>query len=252
MRHPYKEQFSDEMDLPDQEWASSFAMIASTPRCGSHYLGHMLMETGDFGVPLEYFNKQNLKLWRARFGTDAVVDTFAEIVKRRTSQNGVFSFKAHWKQLRPVRNGVQRLTRGNGIDKVIWISRRSVLSQSISFVIARQTGAWISGAKFQKQPVYSYDKIVESAQTLNQSNWAWKKHLEANYADRYTRVVYEDLLSDATVAKEMYAFLGLTGEPKVSERTKPQGSSINAEWKARFAGEVKDDDRWVLEPASWL
>lgn len=41
-----------------------------------------------------------------------------------------------------------------------------------------------------------------------------EQHLDTNYAGRDTGVVYQDLLSDVTVAKEMYAFLGLTGELK--------------------------------------
>ena len=58
-----------------------------------------------------------------------------------------------------------------------------------------------------------------------------EKHLNANYAGRDTGVVYQVLLSEVAVAKEMYAFLGLTGEPKSVNRTKSQSSFINADWK---------------------
>lgn len=133
----------------------------------------MLIETDDFGLTLEYFKKRNMKFWHPRFGTDSAEDSFVEIVKRRTSQNGVFSFKAQWDQLRTIKKDVHRLTKGGRIETVIWIYGRAILSQAISFVIAQQTGASISGAKFKRQPACAYDATGKSAQRLVLWNWVW-------------------------------------------------------------------------------
>jgi LPS sulfotransferase NodH len=162
--HPYEEQFSPAMDCPRSEWATRFILIASTPRCGSHYLGHMLGATGQCGVPLEYLNKRNRKYWARRFGTDRMDDLFPTIVQHRTSENGTFTLKAHWKQFHPFINGLDSLTHGPGIEKTIWIMRRDQLAQAISKVIATQTGVWISGAMPTGKARYDFDAIVDSAE----------------------------------------------------------------------------------------
>jgi LPS sulfotransferase NodH len=48
-------QFGAAYDFPDFSGAFRNYLIASTPRCGSHYLGHLLRATGRLGSPLEFF-----------------------------------------------------------------------------------------------------------------------------------------------------------------------------------------------------
>jgi len=66
--HPYPEQFSPAMDRPPFYGRPRWYLIASTPRCGSHFLGHALIESGHFGVPLEYLHRGNLDHWRQSDG----------------------------------------------------------------------------------------------------------------------------------------------------------------------------------------
>lgn len=139
---PYSEQFSTRMDWPERDWADRFILIASTPRCGSHYLGHMLGQTGLCGVPLEYLNTSSAKQWMIRFGSYRMETLFPNFVKHRTSPNGTFVLKAHYTgQFAPYKSILHELTRGVGIDKVIWISRRDQLAQAISFLIIHETQA---------------------------------------------------------------------------------------------------------------
>lgn len=251
-QHPYPEQFLPEMDCPKRDWAERFLLIASTPRCGSHYLGHMLGATGECGVPLEYFNEGNKRYWGRRFKTTRMDDLFPKFVQHRTSPNGTFTLKAHWYQYKPYIDSLDRLTRGAGFEKVVWISRRNQLSQAVSKVIAAQTGVWISGAKPKGDARYDYDAIVGSADSIRRSNLHWLEHLSALPPERSIAVVYEDLLSDEFVRDKVSEFLELDTKLKSPDRTRKQSSDINASWKDRFIDEVRDEDRWILDPPAWL
>ncbi|MGL4237186.1 hypothetical protein [Tabrizicola sp.] len=50
----YQKQFSDELDQPPVLWPQTTVLIASTPRCGSHMLGHAMAGTGLLGVAISY------------------------------------------------------------------------------------------------------------------------------------------------------------------------------------------------------
>ncbi len=212
----------------------------------------MLRETGKCGVPLEYLNEGNKKYWARRFKTIDMDELFSEFVQHRTSTNGTFTLKAHWDQYKPHRDSLDRLTRGVGIEKVVWISRRGQLQQAISRVIAAQTGVWISGAKPRAEARFNYDEIVRSANSTRQSNLCWFDHVNALPPERGLAVVYEDLLSDKAIRDKVSEFLDLNTKLEPSDRTQKQGSAINASWKQRFIDEVRDEDRWILDFPSWL
>jgi LPS sulfotransferase NodH len=90
------DQFGAAYDLaPYDGWPATY-LIASTPRSGSHYLGHLLFETGLFGSPLEYLHPAHLATWQDRLGTRDVASTLRALFRRRTSASGWFGIKAHW------------------------------------------------------------------------------------------------------------------------------------------------------------
>ena len=247
----YPEQFDAKMDCPERPWADRFILIASTPRSGSHYLGHMLGATGECGVPLEYLHGFNKRYWIRRFKVTQMEDLFAEIVRRRTSANGTFTLKAHWGQFRKHIDDLDTLTRGVSFEKVLWIVRRDQLGQAVSRVIAQQTNAWISGAKRIADARFDYDEIVKSAVSARKANQGWHGYIAGLPSGSSMKVVFEDLLSDSRVCDDLQSFLGLLERPRPAERTRRQGNSLNAEWKERFASEVRDDHTWILDPPDW-
>ena len=62
----YHAQFSDSLDLPAVSGPERSVLIASTPRCGSHMIGHAMAGTGLLGVPFEYCNPANHAAWMRR------------------------------------------------------------------------------------------------------------------------------------------------------------------------------------------
>lgn len=154
----YGEQFSSQMDLPEFRSQHKTYLIASTPRCGSHFLGHGLMQLGVFGVPLEYLNGGNLRGWKIKFGLNKdLPELLMDIISRRTSPSGWFGIKAHWSQFSPhLRKG--NLSAINPIERILFIYRRDLLGQAISYLKAQQTGIWISGAPRKGTENYDFKK----------------------------------------------------------------------------------------------
>lgn len=247
-QHPYEEQFSPSLDLPDRLRASRFVMIASTPRSGSHLLGHTLAQTGEFGVPLEYLNPGNARYWAQRFGTVDLEILFRKLQRVRTSPSGMFCFKAHWDQFAPFQGKIDELTSGFGIEKVLWIYRRSLLNQAVSFVIASQTGVWISGAPVKGQAFYSYDMIRNAAQLIYDQNRSWQRFLSVNYPDTTYPLAYESLVAGD---RDLARHLGLNEMPPQSRRTIRQGGTVNLEWRERFRSEIAAGDGWIIGQTDW-
>lgn len=251
--HPYPEQFGAQMDLAPFEGRPRVYLIASTPRCGSHFLGHALTESGAFGVPLEYLNRSNLCHWQARFRTANEARIMARLIRLRTSPSGWFGLKAHWGQFGQQRQGPMLAALGS-IERAIWIYRRDLLAQAVSFVIADQTGQWISGAARQGTPVYDGAAIAAAARHIRFGNQRWAGFFAENFGSPMWEVVYEDLLANpAGELAQVAAFLdsGADTLPAPSERTRKQGNGLNDDWAARFRAEAGEADRWILDPPPW-
>lgn len=251
----YPNQFTCEMDLEEyKSQKTSQYLIASTPRCGSHMLGHSLYEANGYGVPLEYFNRSNLKKWQQRFNTDNLNTIFDEIIKLRTSSNGHFGVKAHWDQYSKILLNSEFKDYFD-FTKIIWIYRADLLSQSISLVVAMQTGAWISGAPKKGNAAYDYNAIAEAAARINKSNYQWWKYLSSKNSNREIMVVrYEDLLKpNEHLLNNVGKFINPHGNKlHLPTRVATQGGSINNEWRNKFIAKIKPEHGWILECKSWI
>lgn len=249
----YLRQFSKEMDFPCYSGYPEIYMIASTPRCGSHYLGHTLFETGSFGVPLEYLNYRNIKLWKERFNKKDRYETFDEIIKVRTSPStGVFGFKAHWNQFQKYQE-TDIFEKKLPFSKIIFIFRKDLLAQSVSYVIASQTRRWISEMPAQREPRYNYDLIVNAAVMINKYNRQWFDYITRSELPVY-KLCYEDLLADKKKRlKEVFDFIksDVPSEYHPASNVKKQGSDINEEWKRRFLNDMKAEHVWIVDMKRW-
>lgn len=249
----YERQFDPDLDFAFRaQGAERQYLIASTPRCGSHYLGHELAQTGDFGVPMEYLNKVNLNRWQARFGNVPMAALLSILQQYRTSASGWFGIKAHWQQFEPYENDpdVQSVL---SPDRILWIYRRDLLKQAISFAIAEQTGAWISDIQSDVIPVYKFGRIKRAARNIRSQNRAWAQYLRTQDVPVQI-IVYEDLIAGGTTALQTQASF-LDDTVKIAEKsaptTKRQGSAVNTQWHAQFLQEHRAAERWICEPQNW-
>lgn len=251
-RHPYPQQFETDMDLPQDTLPNQFVLIASTARSGSHYLGHMLIDQGEYGVPLEYFNHGNYPYWLRRTKRSTPVAALKTILPKRTTPNGIFCFKAHWHQFENGKDEIDAITDRNRLSKVIWIYRRSLIKQAVSLAIAEQTGAWISGAEEQHVPIYKYYSILDAAVRLRDENENWHAFLGKNYPDTTQLVCYEDIANpDSDALQTLSENLNCTPALKPEVKIARQKKNRNSEWIANFLSDMRPDDKWVNKPQHW-
>lgn len=146
----YERQFSDDLDIADAPSPSATLLIASSPRCGSHMLGHSLAETGRLGVPFEYANPVNLAGWAeqglgdGRTGPARNVAILKALMDRRTTPGGVFGLKMHYTHLAAL-GGARETLSLLPAPRIVRIVRRDLVRQAFSYARAMQTGIWIDG-----------------------------------------------------------------------------------------------------------
>jgi len=205
-------------------------------------LGHALFDTKKFGFPLEYLNPANLHEWGRLLGTRNVLDTIGGLEKIRTSENGVFSIKIHYSQLVSV-GGYQNFCNLFPLAKIIFLKRRNLVHQAVSYARALQTGVWISGQRpVSTEANYDYRLIDRCLRELIRDNARWHYALES-YGYRYLELYFEDVKSDITKAlADIAHFLNVNlrhSEVGPYQRTSAQGDELNHQWAIRYVEESK-------------
>src|SRR6056297_1913744 len=201
-------------DLAEVDEVTATVILASTPRSGSNLLSLGLGATGRFGVPSEYLGAAQLgraasepgplrmtsraavrrwvrrltfrRDWEATFDVDpATIGPYIDdLVRRRTTPNGVFAVKVHWSQWTELQ---QRFDFDESwcVQPVRWvyIRRRDTVAQAVSFVRAQQTLRWVStgaGAGVSEPPVYDELALRVALHDIDGGDAGWR----AYFADR--------------------------------------------------------------------
>lgn len=235
----FNSQFNSVRDFNRYDKRANVYMIASTPRSGSHYLGHLMRSTGLMGDPLEYLHSDHFKRWKEIFQTDDLISTFSELYKRRTSPNGIFGLKAHYNQLEEY-GGVDQIVKLLGVSKVIFVTRLDKASQAVSYSIAHQTQSWISEDPPLVEPFYDYCSIDKCVSQVMAQEFGWNEFFRETDLD-VMYVSYESLcLSPDLVIDQISAFLGVDVDEvklKMDSGTRKQGKGRSQEWARRFVSE---------------
>ena len=239
-----KEQFDTKYDFPEYNGNRIEYVIASTPRSGSHMLGHLLKETSLFGYPLEYFHQNHLPKWKQRFKTDDLEQTVKEIKRWRTSTNGVFGTKLHFEHT-PSINGVRNLSYFFPNAKYIILSRKNIVKQAVSYALATQTGVWFEGVppKADAKVEYDYDLIDSKLRNILTSTNSWRYTLATQALD-YIELNYEDILQRIPEHVDIIGkFLGIKIPPNTipsTPTTTKQSNPISKVWTERFIEDSKN------------
>ncbi|WP_028656279.1 Stf0 family sulfotransferase [Nocardioides sp. J54] len=230
------DQFGAAYDLPEFEGTPRTWLMASTGRSGSHYLGHLLTETGALGAPLEYLHPTHGKEWCRRLGVETFEEVLVHLYRHRTSPTGWWGTKAHWPQFRRFAEQPALLDALH-FERYVQIRRRDVVAQGISLAIARQTKAWISFQRSDVEPEYDAGKIRDAIATLERQNALWDDYFAQNGITPL-RVEYEDLLADTVgTVNRVLEWFGVERQPGAEPLVQPpqrQADQVNEDWKARF------------------
>lgn len=219
--------------------------ICFTNRSGSNYLAELLASTQKVPTAGEVFNWPYVLKQSEDHGFESFEEFCAHLIRTRTV-NGVFASKIGWSQL-------YFLTRLRLIPELfttprfIHIRRRDVLSQAISYVIAKQTGQWKSDSRRREQdnrlvepePVYDADAIAGRIKSFTVANALFEEFFASFHFPLY-QVVYEDFLRDelGTIrAITDWLGLGAANVDREQTRLEAQRSTVNQKWRERFISE---------------
>lgn len=211
--------------------------IASTPRSGSTLLARMLAATGAAGAPKEYLNPLLLRAWgRLNPGVQISLDAYlTEIEGRRTSDNGVFGMKLHWRHVKKLlaRNMPEAVVRRMLMrhERFIFITRRDKLRQAISYHIAESTGIfhsdqqdWLKGLN-AAAPELSPERILRHLADILDEERGWTDFFRES-GKPFIRIEYEDLVSDyAGTCSQILGFLNIEAGaiPQMTPRMEHRG-----------------------------
>lgn len=237
----WQEQFSARHDFPQAVAPRVRYAICSTPRSGSHFLGHLMHETGAMGYPLEYMNPVNFPQWTRRARAEGGATTLDFLYSRRTSPNGCFGLKMHHDHLRRVLDSVGR-ARFLAEYRCIYLARTDLVSQAVSLAHSKQTGSWITGMPELRPARYDRGLIHACLREVTEDNAKWQRFLSGLRVP-HIALVYEELTADPQrELARVASFLGVAVAEPDGERTfKPvrEGAGVKREWAVRFVEDTR-------------
>jgi LPS sulfotransferase NodH len=221
--------------------------VCGTPRSGSTLLALSLASTGLVGRAGEFFSKETTPDWAAG-------DYRAYVTQMLTthSRGGVFGAKllhTHLDDFLGKLRGVEGWEALDGIPLLgaafprpsfIWISRRDVTAQAVSWLKAHQTREFYVGDRRRTgaTPVFDFGALQRLVGELSEGNLRWRRWFAANRIEPYS-ISYEDIAPDPVEAtKRVLDFLGVDVPSSVNIRISPlsvkQANAVNEEWITRY------------------
>ena len=238
---------SADYDLPPAECTRRY-MICSFPRSGSTLIAEALRRTSSAGVPAEYFNTRQVAAYAKRVGHQPSLKEYILFLeKHRTSSNGVFGVKMHFRHLRRFPNQDLALAYLKRFQSYVLVTRRNVVAQAVSLVRAGATDMWNTddpkSAERIRTTQTAYDKsaIAYWVAEILRAERAWNALL-AQVSGSLLTITYEELISDfEAVMRRIADHIGMChlDSPALREPSllKLSGNS-NQEFEERFLAEI--------------
>lgn len=190
-------------------------VICSTPRSGSYLLCRQMINAG-LGLPAEYFRARTVARLAERWGVppgdlSAYIDA---LEAHRTTANGIFAAKIQWYQL--TQHPVARERLVERADLVVYLYRRDVVAQAVSWQVSLATGFWsfdaTPGPRAKDVALDRVDQTLRLANDLVAQNRAWEALL-ARFPRPVLRVPYETYVREQSgLLRQMAADLALPSD----------------------------------------
>ena len=205
--HVINRLYSAEFDFPPSTRPSTSYMIATIPRSGSTYFALKLWETGVLGAPLEYLNLDAIAssfLVRFNIGAEEkpyeldrerILDYWNRVKALRTSPNGVFGYKMFMIIFHKIINTYHNIFSDIQPDYVIYLTRRDLIGQAISYSKAKLTKTWFADVANAPVAHYDFQHVLQCKKEIELQCTYWEGVFSTAQIDPI-RVTYEDLLDD--------------------------------------------------------
>ena len=222
-------------------------MLATIPRTGSSYFGHMLWETGCLGAPLEYLNFDEGHYGFARNSAAQQDQLWRSVRRRRTSPNGVFGFKVFPMQLEALKEGNPGLLQAvmdavlPGKPRIVYLQRRDRVAHAVSYARATLSGVWRAEQEAGGVPQLDYSEaaLQTAERWIDTQQGAWEDMFRDLRLDPL-RVWYEDVTADpAGAARQVADYLGVAIDPAAAvsvPKVVKQAESESLRWAEQYAG----------------
>lgn len=187
------------------------------------------------GNPEEYFNdiRKEADGFTERLDLKhlSLSDYIAKI-RAENQNNGIFGLKTHYHQIAGFPSLPKRFPEFFPDSKYIWLSRRNLLRQAISYCRALQTSAWTHYIASAVQPIYDHEQICTCVIYFAKEIENWERFF-ASHRITPLHIVYEDLALDyyGTI-KRVLDFLEQTGEIPPPSLEK-QADEITERWVSK-------------------
>nr|WP_321506850.1 Stf0 family sulfotransferase [uncultured Celeribacter sp.] len=235
-------------------------ILCATQRCGSTMVVEDMRNTGELGLPEEWFLP-----WAAEKPGINWRQALAGVAQRAQSDNGVVALKIMANQLGPVEDCLAqfmppdfaspfgRFAQITRAAHFVYIMREDIVLQAISRLIARQTGinhatrhkddphfagnllaGYDSG--YNAETHYSYEDIRNECRRITLENLLWQ-HFFSVHAITPLILRYEQLCRDSTMRHldQIATLAGLPAPQRREERKMVKmGNQRNAQWRGRF------------------
>lgn len=247
--------FNVHADKPDATF-----MLATMPRAGSTYCAISLWRSGLIGAPMEYLNFSIMgQLFRRlNYSTNdkghlsdaQLYKYWRDVQFLRTSPNGVFGYKMFMANYNEIADLYPQFLNEIRPNYVIYLTRKDLLGQAISYSRAQLSKAWFGGIKNMPIPEYDYDHIRKCLHSVRFQEDFWLRVFELTEITPI-HITYEDLLADNVgTVNSVLVEMGIT--PDSSSRIDVplivrQSDELSDEWRARFLNEASSDIRESLE-----
>lgn len=226
--------------------------ILSSPRSGSTLLARALYNTGLAGDPHEYLNPSAIAAYQASCNSKqvSISDYLKDIEARRTSANGYFGMKAHYFHLTRLgksKDSALHIVKNflASQNKLIFISRRNKIAQSVSYYIAQQSGRWTSEheryLKNNDDSHFIFDPLAltRCLQRIIDDDESWRNVLRLSEKP-YLEIIFEDFVDTyEDHMKRVFDYLEI--QPTISALNRPLTATTS-----KYAADIEKAFRLYL------
>ncbi|TPK70418.1 hypothetical protein FJ930_19060 [Mesorhizobium sp. B2-4-15] len=210
--------------------------ICTSPRSGSNFFCQHLSSTGALGHPLEYFN------WRARRFFDhpnfpeRVSGQIEKILTMGATSNRIYGLKIFAHQHDWISGEIDWTDALPNLH-FVYLSRRDLLQQAVSWAKAIQTGQYRSTQPPNQTAVFDPELIQRQLDALVRERARWEMFY-ARTGIQPLRIEYEPLVADPLDAvSEVANMMGVKLQPTQDFSRvviQKQRDLISQEWADRF------------------
>ncbi|WP_321961137.1 Stf0 family sulfotransferase [Paraburkholderia sp. J7] len=182
-----------ELVMKNEGPASTKYCIFMIPRSGSTLLTELLASTGQLGFPGEHFVPDVLRTYSLAF-SDVFVRYEDFLASRLRSENGVFGIEIESERF------LEEPDFFSDVDewRHVYIWRKDVLAQAISYQISIETGVWHNFSGSRQDEAFLYiprHAIIDKVNFMLRAERFFEAMFEARHLSPY-RIAYEDLVAD--------------------------------------------------------